>query len=67
MHVLLPNCCFCGKVRDDEGREVGQGDWIDVETYRARHHVIPDNLWLSPTYCDDCKAKRSFNRARNVS
>jgi hypothetical protein len=29
--------------------------------------VIPDNLWLSPTYCDDCKVKRSFNRARNVS
>lgn len=67
MHVLVPNCCFCGKVRDDEGREVGQGIWIDVETYRARHHVIPDYLWFSPTCCDDCKTKRSVNHARNVS
>jgi len=66
MHVLVPSCCFCGKVRDDEESEVGRGMWSDVETYRARHHLMAEELWLAPAYCQDCAADRSFNRARNV-
>lgn len=66
MHVLVLSCCFCGKVRDDAAREFGQGVWIDVETYRARYHLMAEELWLAPAYCSDCAANRSFDRARNV-
>jgi hypothetical protein len=66
MHVLIPSCCFCGKVRDDERSEFGRGLWVDVETYRARHEVVSEDMWFAPTYCRDCMAKRSFDRAQNV-
>jgi len=67
MHVLVLSCCFCEKVRDDAAREFGQGIWTDVETYRASHHLMAEELWLAPAYCPDCAANRLFNPARTVS
>lgn len=66
MHILVPSCCFCGNVRADAGRELGREMWIALETYRARHDVIADQVWLAPTYCPDCATSRSFNRAQKV-
>jgi hypothetical protein len=61
MHVLVPICCFCEKVRDDEGTEFGQGIWVHLKTYRFRHNLMPEEVWFSHTYCSDCvKIYREF-------
>jgi hypothetical protein len=67
MHVLVPICCFCGKVLNDEEREFGQEIWVAVETYRARHDLIAEEVWLAPTYCPDCATSRAFDRGQSVS
>ena len=54
MQVLVPICCFCEKVRDDGGTEFGQGIWGQLETYRATHHLLTEEMWFSPTSCPDC-------------
>ena len=30
---LLPVCAWCKKIRDDDGREKGAGDWVEIEHY----------------------------------
>ena len=35
MDDFVPICCFCSKVRDDTGMEVGKGSWIDLSIYAA--------------------------------
>ena len=61
MPVIITNCCLCGKVRDDEGSTLGQGPWVSLTAYRARHHQAPEEIWFSHTYCPDCtKAYREF-------
>lgn len=30
---LLPICAWCKKIRDDEGKEVGTGEWVKIEKY----------------------------------
>lgn len=55
MQVLVPRCCFCEKVRDDDGTDVGQGRWIDHKTYYTKHNLLPDDVWFSHTCCPDCR------------
>lgn len=63
MHVLVPICCFCEKVRDDDGTEVGQGRWVDLKTYHAMRHLLPEEVWFSHTCCPDCRYRRVNMRA----
>jgi DNA-binding response OmpR family regulator len=47
---ILPVCCMCKKIRDDQGREPGTGNWMPVDDYlwkKAR-------LSVSSTYCPAC-------------
>ena len=47
---ILPVCCVCKKIRDDEGKEPGTGDWLSVDRYlwkKAR-------LSVSSSYCPIC-------------
>ncbi len=58
MQVLIPLCCFCERVQDDEGAEVGQGRWVQLKTYHAMHNLLPDEVWFSHTSCQDCRCRR---------
>ena len=51
---ILPICCECGKIRDDEGRERGTGEWFSVEEYF--HKKL--NLKPSHGYCEECRQKQ---------
>lgn len=50
---ILPICCDCGKIRDDEGCERGTGEWLSVEKYFYRKM----NLRASHGYCEECGQK----------
>jgi len=63
MHVLVPICCFCEKVQDDDETESGQGRWVYLNTYQATHHFLPKDVWLSPTCCPDCTCRKWNVRA----
>lgn len=44
---LLPMCCSCKKIRDDEG------DWRELEQYLCDH----SNAQLTHGFCPDCVAR----------
>ena len=47
---LLPVCCVCKKIRDDEGKGKGMGSWYSMEEYlrdKAR-------VGVTHTYCHNC-------------
>lgn len=55
---ILPVCCVCKRIRDDSGRQPGEGDWISLDAYlwnKARMSV-------SSTYCPRC----AKNEVRNI-
>ena len=47
---LLPVCCVCGKIRNDDGAAQGAGDWQRLDQYLARH----SDAEFSHTFCPDC-------------
>lgn len=47
---LLPICAWCKKIRDDEGKEDGTGDWIEIEQY-IQHRSDAD---FTHGVCEDC-------------
>jgi len=47
---ILPVCCMCGKIRNDEGAAQGQGDWERLDHYVARH----SDAQVSHTFCPEC-------------
>lgn len=47
---ILPVCSVCGKVRDDTGKEHGQGDWSSLEQYVQER----SGTSLSHTFCPVC-------------
>jgi len=51
---ILPICCDCSKIRDDEGREPGTGEWLTMEQY-FNHKM---DLKPSHGFCPDCMKKR---------
>ncbi len=53
---FVPICCFCSKVRDDTGVEVGKGPWIDLSIYAIRRKLSLSHGVLSHGYCPDCVA-----------
>lgn len=50
---ILPICCDCKKIRDDEKCEFGKGEWITPEEYFYRK----TDLKLSHSYCPECKER----------
>ncbi|HEV8384926.1 MAG TPA: PAS domain S-box protein, partial [Candidatus Acidoferrales bacterium] len=47
---ILPVCCMCGKIRDDQGVESGAGSWDRLEHYITSH----TDARLSHTFCPPC-------------
>lgn len=50
---ILPICCGCKKIRDDEGKEHGKGEWMTADVYIERK----TDVRLSHGYCPDCARK----------
>jgi YesN/AraC family two-component response regulator len=53
---ILAMCCICKKIRDDTGKNPGQGPWVPVEQFiheRAK-------LDITSSYCPEC-AKKTLN------
>ena len=53
---ILPVCCVCKKIRDDNGKEPGTGDWISVEKYLNKESKID----ITSGYCPDCAEKIEY-------
>lgn len=51
--ALLPACCVCGAIRDDDGAGQGEGDWKSLEDYVERHA----SARFSHTFCPHCLEK----------
>lgn len=50
---ILPVCCVCSKIRDDDAREPGTGQWVSLSEYmKDKAHVD-----VSHTYCPECARK----------
>jgi PAS domain S-box-containing protein len=47
---LLPVCCVCGKIRNDDGSPKGLGAWQRLDQYLSRH----SDAEFSHTFCPDC-------------
>ncbi|HKM90365.1 MAG TPA: PAS domain-containing protein, partial [Candidatus Acidoferrales bacterium] len=47
---LLPVCCVCGKIRNDDGVAQGTGCWQRMDQYLSRH----SDAEFSHTFCPDC-------------
>ena len=56
---ILPICCVCRKIRDDEGRQPGTGQWMNVDHYLWKKA----GLSVSSTYCPEC-ARKAKSEAR---
>jgi hypothetical protein len=56
MNVVLSICCFCEKVRDDVGTEVGEGPWRDMNGYKVRRELLPLDTIFAYGCCPDCLA-----------
>ena len=50
---LIPVCCVCKKIRDDDGKEPGTGVWMEPDIYLNRKTAIE----TSHTYCDEHMAE----------
>ena len=42
--IILPTCCFCHKIRDD------QGNWHERSEYQEDYHGV----LFTHTFCHDC-------------
>jgi len=47
---LLPVCCVCGKIRNDDSPGQGPGTWQRLDQYLLRH----SDAEFSHTFCPDC-------------
>jgi len=61
---ILPVCCKCNKIRDDDGKEPGTGDWMPVDAYLTEKA----KLNLSHGYCNECyrEQKEEINNMKKV-
>ncbi len=68
MKPVVAICCFCQRVRDDVGSEVGEGFWQEFRNYMAMHNLRPEEIEFSHTYCPSCLAYyRDFLTSQNVA
>jgi PAS domain S-box-containing protein len=47
---ILPVCCVCGLIRDDNGVEQGKGEWMKVDKFVIKK----TDARVSHTYCPKC-------------
>jgi DNA-binding NtrC family response regulator len=47
---ILPVCAVCKKIRDDTGKQPGEGEWISLEQFLHRKTGVQ----LKPGYCHKC-------------
>lgn len=47
---FLPICAYCKKIRDDEGKEHGTGEWHDVDAYLR----MKTDTEITHGMCPDC-------------
>lgn len=53
----VPMCCFCLKIRDDQGMEGGEGSWVDLKTYAVRRELpLSSGFLFTHISCPDCVA-----------
>jgi len=50
---ILPVCCVCKKVRNDDGIMPGTGKWMNIEDYLKNNALVD----VTSTYCPDCSRK----------
>jgi DNA-binding NtrC family response regulator len=50
---ILPVCAVCKKIRDDAGKEPGEGEWVSLEKYLRRR----TGLEIRHSYCVKCARK----------
>ena len=50
---IIPVCCVCKKIRDDDGKEPGTGIWMEPDMYLNEKTEID----TSHTYCDEHMAE----------
>ena len=58
---ILPVCCVCRKIRDDDGRQPGTGQWMNVDHYLWKKA----GLSVSSTYCPEC-AQRAKSEVKQI-
>ena len=61
--TILPVCSWCRKIRDDQDKEPGQGQWYSLEEYLKRVKGVD----VSHGCCPDCFAETMENIATNRS
>ena len=47
--AFLPVCCVCKKIRDDDGKEPGTGEWMEPDLYLQ----VKTEIETSHTYCNE--------------
>ena len=47
---ILPVCCVCKRIRNDAGRNSGEGSWMSVEEYLN----VKGKIQVTSTYCPVC-------------
>ena len=54
---IFPVCAGCKKIRDDDGRKPGSGEWLQMETYIMRKTGIQASHGLCPECVKKMKAE----------
>lgn len=54
MKQILPICCICEKVRDDERPEADEGVWQDMKTCMVSRGLRTRNTAFAYGCCPDC-------------
>ncbi|MFZ5759912.1 MAG: sigma-54-dependent transcriptional regulator [Thermodesulfobacteriota bacterium] len=52
---ILPVCAVCKKIRDDTGKEPGEGEWVELEQYLRRKTGIS----INQVCCEQCAQKKN--------
>lgn len=61
---LLPVCCVCGKIRDDEGKLPGAGQWMQVDKYIWKKAKMEVTSAYCPGCADEIKAQLAEKEAQ---
>jgi hypothetical protein len=54
MEEILPICCFCEKVRDDEKTGAGEGPWQEMKSHMDSRGLRSLNTIFAYGCCPDC-------------
>jgi len=52
---ILPVCAVCKKIRDDSGKEPGEGEWVELEQFLLRKTGIT----INQVCCEQCAQRKS--------